>query len=189
MLLASAADAFGGSSGVLGFVLGGGLLTAVIGGYRFLVNYRVTERGMARDRVAQAVQAEQAERKARQKVAREASLWQQRCADLEYLLRKEGAAIPALDSELYTLAFSSTNTPDEPAANRAQGEDDRGARPRRVRRARDDDDDDDDDDPPNTADDRLRRQEADERNGYRSLVRDSVTSTSSEDDPKGRELS
>jgi hypothetical protein len=173
VLLASAADAFGGSSGILGFVLGGGLLTAVLGGYRFLVNFRVTERGMARDRVSQAVKAEQAERRARQRVAREASLWQARCADLEYLLRQQGVSIPALNAELYTLAFSANSLPEEAAPHRGNDEDDRPARGKRGHRARSYEDDDLD-----VADNRLRRQEKDERQNFRSLV----SSGASEDD-------
>lgn len=105
MLLASATDAIG-SSGFLGFVLGGGLLTAVIGGYRFLVNARLTERGMARDRVDQAARAEQKERKARVRAEREATLWQNRCGDMEYALRAAGIKVPPIDAELHVLAFS-----------------------------------------------------------------------------------
>lgn len=189
MLLASATDVIG-SSGILGFVLGGGLLTAVIGGYRFFVNFRVTERGMARDRVAQAVSAEQAERRARQRVAREASLWQARCADLEYLLRKEGVIIPPLSSELYTLAYS--NPPSESGANTEDSGDDKTHK--RSRRYRDDDED---DDPLAALDSRLRREEQDERGGYRSLVRGKTAARDDEekpdededDDVKGRESS
>lgn len=189
MLLASATDVIG-SSGILGFVLGGGLLTAVIGGYRFFVNFRVTERSMARDRVAQAVSAEQAERRARQRVAREASLWQARCADLEYLLRKEGALIPPLSSELYSLAYSSNSLPEESAAS---AEESRNAGTRkRPRRSRDEDDD----DPLAALDSRLRREEQDERSGYRSLIHGKTAARDDEeqpededDDVKGRESS
>lgn len=106
MLLASAVDAIG-SSGFLGFVLGGGLLTALIGGYRFIVNYRITERGMARDRVDQAVRDERKERTSRQRAEREATLWQSRCGDLEYALRQAGARVPPISAELHVLAYSS----------------------------------------------------------------------------------
>lgn len=106
LLLASAADAIG-SSGFLGFILGGGLLTALLGGYRFVVNYRLTERGIARDRVDQAVRDERKERTARQRAEREASLWQSRCGDLEYLVRQLGASVPPISAELHVLAFSS----------------------------------------------------------------------------------
>lgn len=105
MLLASAVDLT--SSGFLGFILGGGLLTAILGAYRFTVNFRQTERGMARDRVDQAVRDQRAERTARQRAEREATLWQNRCGDLEYALRQAGVPVPAIDAELHVLAFSS----------------------------------------------------------------------------------
>jgi hypothetical protein len=108
VLLASAVDTIG-SSGFLGFVLGGGLLTAVLGGYRFIVNYRITERGIARDRVDQAVRDERKERTARQRAEREAILWQSRCGDLEYALRQVGAPVPPISAELHVLAFSSNS--------------------------------------------------------------------------------
>lgn len=204
MLLASAADAFGGSSGILGFVLGGGLLTAVIGGYRFFVNFRVTERGMARDRVAQAVHAEQAERRARQRIAREASLWQSRCADLEYMLRTNGVAPPPMNSELYSLALSSSsNSIEESGTDDPDSEDDK-RRPRNHRRLRrpvrvndqdGDDEDREDRDVFSAIDERLRHEESDERGGYRSLFRsrndrgegeqDDEDSKTSNDEKKG----
>lgn len=106
MLLASATDVIT-SSGLLGFILGGGLLTAIIGGYRFVVNFRMTERGMARDRVSQAVSEQRAERSNRLRAEREAALWQSRCGDLEYALRQAGGVVPAISAELHVLAFSS----------------------------------------------------------------------------------
>jgi hypothetical protein len=105
VLLASATDVLT-SSGVLGFVLGGGLLTAILGCYRFVVNFRLTERGIARDRVDQAVHDQRAERKARLRAEREATLWQSRCGDLEYALRQAGGVVPPISAELHVLAFS-----------------------------------------------------------------------------------
>ena len=81
-----------GSAGLLGAILGGGLLASVIAAYRFAVNYRTTERGMR----AQAARD-------RRMAQHEASLWQARCADLEYELRRRGIAVPKAGAELQRL--------------------------------------------------------------------------------------
>lgn len=92
------------SAGVLLFLLGGGLIGAVVSVYRFAVNYRTTERSISRQRVQQAT------RSARE-AQHEAFLWQSRCADLEWLLRRNGHGeeIPALSLELQALV-----TPQQP---------------------------------------------------------------------------
>lgn len=83
----------GETGGLLMFLLSGGLVGIAVAGYRFYVNFRNTERGMARRRIQQANRNEHAARY-------EAGLWQARCADLEYLLRTNGIRIPALNQEL-----------------------------------------------------------------------------------------
>jgi hypothetical protein len=95
-LVVAQADALAGSSGLLLFLLGGGLIGALISAYRFYVNFRTTERGMARQRIQQATRNERA-------AQYEAGLWQARCADLEYLMRREGLSIPPLPDELKAL--------------------------------------------------------------------------------------
>lgn len=155
MLLASAVDAIS-SSGVLGFVLGGGLLTAILGAYRFTVNFRQTERGIARDRVDQAVRDQRTERGARQRAEREATLWQNRCGDLEYALRQAGVPVPAIDAELHVLAFSSNAEPaglnNDPAARVTRGVPQRRSRSLFPH----------DDETSDKLDNRLRREEDDE---------------------------
>lgn len=89
-----------GSSGILGFILGGGLLTVVIGAYRFFVNYRNTERGWAKARIDDAKAAQTVANRERTHAIEEARAWQGRCADLEYLLRSSGIPVPALSPEL-----------------------------------------------------------------------------------------
>jgi hypothetical protein len=86
------------SSGVLLFLLSTGTLGALISAYRFWVNFRTTERGMNRDRIQQATRNERS-------ALNEARLWQARCADLEYVLRREAGpgAVPPLDPELQAL--------------------------------------------------------------------------------------
>jgi hypothetical protein len=91
------------SSGILGFILGGGLLTVIIGVYRFAVNYRKTERGMAREQVVQATEDATRVRRALTRAQNEAGLWQGRCADLEYLLRQAGLPVPPLGPQLQRL--------------------------------------------------------------------------------------
>jgi len=90
------------STGVLGAILGGGLLGAVIAAYRFAVNYRTTERGMR-------AQAARDKRLAQY----EAGMWQGRCADLEYLLKRNGIPVPKLIPELQRLVDMS-NSEDVP---------------------------------------------------------------------------
>ena len=80
---------------VMTLLLGGGGLAA----YRFIVNFRKTERGMARARIREANAGERA-------AQREASLWQQRCGDLEYLLSQRGGKVPALSEELRRLVLA-----------------------------------------------------------------------------------
>lgn len=91
------------SSGLLLFLLGGGLIGAVVSVYRFFVNYRTTERSMSRQRVQQATSSAR-------EAQHEAFLWQSRCADLEYLLRSNGHArlIPPLSLELQALVAPAT---------------------------------------------------------------------------------
>lgn len=98
MIVAAAGDVFS-SSGILSILLGGGLLTAVIGAYRFVVNLRTTERGLTRNRLRDAnSEARRAEY--------ESSLWQSRCGDLEYLLTRNGIDVPAYKKELRRLVDS-----------------------------------------------------------------------------------
>lgn len=80
------------------FILGGGLIGLIISAYKFVVNFRTTERGMARQRIQQANRGERA-------AQYEAGLWQARCADLEYLVRSElgPGSIPPLADELREL--------------------------------------------------------------------------------------
>lgn len=93
MLVAQVATELGNSGGILGIILGGALLTAIVGAYRFWVNFRTTERGLTRQRIREA-------HKGQRIASYEAGLWQGRCADLEYLLRKNGIQIPPLSDEL-----------------------------------------------------------------------------------------
>lgn len=95
-LVVAQADALTGSSGLLLFLLGGGLIGALISAYRFYVNFRTTERGLARQRLQQAARNER-------QAQHEAGLWQARCADLEYLMRRRGVAVPPLPPELAAL--------------------------------------------------------------------------------------
>jgi hypothetical protein len=91
----SPASGGGLSAGLLGAILSGSLIGAIIAAYRFAVNYRTTERGMR-------AQATRDKRLARH----EAGLWQARCADLEYELRRRGHPVPKLDPELRRLVDS-----------------------------------------------------------------------------------
>lgn len=93
------------SSGLLLFLLGGGLLGALISAYRFWVNFRTTERGMSRQRIQQATSNARS-------AQHEAYLWQARCADLTYLLRERGVPVPPLDPELQALVSPHAQTPD-----------------------------------------------------------------------------
>jgi hypothetical protein len=107
VLIAEAAvQDLGSSSGLLMFILGGGLIGLVISAYKFVVNFRTTERGMARQRIQQANRGERA-------AQYEAGLWQARCADLEYLIRRElgPERVPRLTEELREMIKqSSTET-------------------------------------------------------------------------------
>jgi hypothetical protein len=98
VLVAQAAQDLGTSSGLLWFLLGGGLLGVLISAYRFVVNFRTTERGMARQRIQQAKKDERA-------AQWEAGLWQARSADLEFVIRRElgSERIPPLSVDLRKL--------------------------------------------------------------------------------------
>lgn len=93
------------TSDVLLFILGGGLIGAVISGYRFAVNFRTTERSLARNRLNQAARNERM-------AQHEAGLWQARCADLEYQLRRQGIEPPALSEELRRMVSQSSTEGD-----------------------------------------------------------------------------
>lgn len=93
---AQAVEALGGSSTILGALLSGALLVTATGVYRFIVNFRNTERGMNRKRMQDANRNERS-------AQREAALWQGRCGDLEYLLRTNGIPVPPLDKDLQVL--------------------------------------------------------------------------------------
>jgi hypothetical protein len=98
VLVAQATQDLGTSSGLLLFLLGGGLIGLVISAYRFFVNLRTTERGLARQRAKDA--------KEDRRVAQwEAGLWQARSADLEFVIRRElgPERIPPLSADLRKL--------------------------------------------------------------------------------------
>jgi hypothetical protein len=84
------------NSGLLNLLLGGGLVATVIAGYRFAVNFRLTERGMR----------SQATRD-RRKSQHEAGLWQARTAALEYIMIRNGITPPPMDPELSRLVMGS----------------------------------------------------------------------------------
>lgn len=119
MLVAQAAE-LGSSGGILGIILGGALLTAIVGAYKFWVNFRTTERGLTRQRIREA-------NKGQRLATYESSLWQGRCADLEYLLKKNGIAIPAYSDELKSFIneidppMPSVQWDDPPASDPAGG--------------------------------------------------------------------
>ncbi len=96
LVLAQAVEDLGNSSTLLGMILSGALLATATGLYRFTVNYRQTERGLNRTRMRDATRNARA-------AQHEAGLWQNRCGDLEYLLRQHGIPVPALGKELRTL--------------------------------------------------------------------------------------
>lgn len=112
MLVAQAAQDLGSSSGLLWFILGGGLIGLVISAYRFFVNLRTTERGLARQRVRDAKKDERA-------AQWEAGLWQARSADLEYLIRREVGPerIPPLSEELRKLIEQNNEAGGPPAVD------------------------------------------------------------------------
>lgn len=122
MHLAQAVEAVGSNSTLLGALISGTLIVTLASAYRFVVNFRTTERGMARQRIKQATQNERS-------AQHEASLWQQRCGDLEYLIRSQtGLKVPPLSAELQALVITnSENAADLPpkwedAADRPAGE-------------------------------------------------------------------
>lgn len=100
--LAQAVEAVGSNSTLLGALISGTLIATLYSAYKFIVNFRTTERGMARQRIRQ---ANRNEREAQW----EASLWQARCGDLEYLLRQAGLPVPVLSKELKALVISNNN--------------------------------------------------------------------------------
>lgn len=110
MLVAQAAQDLGSQSGLLMFLLGGGLIGVIISAYKFVVNFRTTERGLARQRVQQARGNERA-------AQHEAGLWQARCADLEYLIRREIGAdrVPKLSDDLRRLIEQNAESGGAPA--------------------------------------------------------------------------
>ena len=119
MHLAQAAEVVGSNSTLLGALISGTLIVTLASAYRFVVNFRTTERGMARQRIKQAAQNERSSQ-------HEASLWQARCGDLEYAMRRAGLAVPPLSKELQKLVFSIEDeippqwddTTDRPAGDR-----------------------------------------------------------------------
>ncbi len=123
MHLAQAAEAVGSNTSLLGMLIGGTLLATIVSAYRFLVNLRNTERGMSRQRIRQANRNERA-------AQYEASLWQARCADLEYIIRsKTGLTVPPLSDDLRALVQGADDdmppkwddANDRPAGDRANG--------------------------------------------------------------------
>lgn len=105
----------GSNTGLLSTILSGTLIAAVITGYRFVVNLRKTERGLTRARIRQANANERA-------AQHEASLWQNRAADLEYLLRKEGYKPPPLSAELKKLLSAGETAEDQPEDGKTPGD-------------------------------------------------------------------
>jgi hypothetical protein len=86
------------------FLLGGGLIGLFISAYKFVVNFRTTERGMARERIQQANKGERS-------AQYEAGLWQARAADLEYALRATSgpSGVPPMSDELRKFVEQSDN--------------------------------------------------------------------------------
>lgn len=101
MYLAQAVEAVGSNSTLLGALISGTLIATLYSAYRFVVNFRTTERGMARQRIRQANRNER-------EAQHEASLWQARSGDLEYLLRQAGVKVPPLSDELKALVLSNS---------------------------------------------------------------------------------
>src|SRR5205823_10182515 len=71
-----------------------------------VVNYRTTERGMARERVIEANKEAARERRTRTLAQRESALWQAYAGDLEYRMRQANIPVPKISAELRRLAFS-----------------------------------------------------------------------------------
>lgn len=122
MHLAQAAEVVGSNSTLLGALISGTLIVTLASAYRFVVNFRTTERGMARQRIKQ---ANRNEREAQY----EASLWQARCGDLEYLLRQAGKPIPPLSAELKALVISINEAAADAAPKWEDTTDQSGGRP------------------------------------------------------------
>lgn len=100
------------SDAIIAFVLGGSVLTTLVGGYRFVVNLRTTERGMARDRVRRANNEARRERAARVRAQHEADAWQAYAGDLTYALRSAGMSVPQMPADLR--AMMNAAPPTEP---------------------------------------------------------------------------
>lgn len=116
-------ETVGTNTQLLTAILTGTLLATVTGGYRFVVNFRKTERGLSRARIKQANANERA-------AQYEASLWQGRAADLEYLLRQQTGRVPPLSKELLALV-QSVETATDPLADEKGEDDQTGGRPER----------------------------------------------------------
>ena len=104
--LAQAAE-IGSNGTLLGGLISGSLIITAIAAYNFVVKIRLTERGMARQRLQQANRGERA-------AQREAALWQLRCGDLEYklALAAGASAVPPLSDELKKLVDSNETSAD-----------------------------------------------------------------------------
>jgi hypothetical protein len=120
--LAQAAEVVGSNSTLLGALISGTLIVTLASAYRFVVNFRTTERGMARQRIRQANRNER-------EAQHEASLWQARCGDLEYLLRQEGVKVPPLSPELRALVISNNEAAADVAPQWDDATDQPGGRP------------------------------------------------------------
>lgn len=123
MHLAQAVETVGSNSTLLGALLSGTLIATIYSAYRFLVNFRTTERGMARQRLVQANRNERA-------AQHEASLWQARCGDLEYLIRSQtGLTVPPLSAELRDLVLIQNEAAADSPARWENSTDQSGGRP------------------------------------------------------------
>lgn len=98
--IAQGADQAVVSPGLLNLLLGGGLVATLIAGYKFVVNFRLTERGMR----SQAT-------KDRRGAQHEAALWQARSATLEYHLLRNGLSVPPMDPDLQKLISTVEENP------------------------------------------------------------------------------
>lgn len=88
------------SQTLLGAALGGSLLIALVSVYRFIVNMRTTERGMARDRVMRADTDARNARQSQLKAQHEADLWQAYAGTLIFELRSYGKEVPPMPASL-----------------------------------------------------------------------------------------
>lgn len=100
------AQTLGSNSTLLGALISGTLIATLYSAYKFVVNFRTTERGMARQRIKQAAQNERS-------AQHEASLWQQRSADLEYIIRTNmgRGSVPELSDDLKKLIAAQDGDP------------------------------------------------------------------------------